>query len=346
MFRKPCISLCICALLVFISNERAFGELETTSPPPAVQQNDQGRPWDLSIRTFFGYNDNVQVVPELPPFFIGDRDSAYGGITVKGAYRFIQTDDWTVGASLVFDQLWYAEEQPKAFVATASDANDYDLSAVQPSLYVDYHFDVMGRKASVGMSYDYRWDDAPIPATGIQAHTLTFRGSIYVLPQLQVSLSYAHGWDNFDVKWPGTTALNERDGERDVFSISAKYSFHGGLRSIKIGYTYYDNDSEGTNFRYDSNGLNVRFESHLIGPLWGAFGFSYSRGDYGGFTGGGVPAPGRQHQESFVYNLQLIWVINRHWSVDFYYKHSDYRSNLSQFEAEVNNVGMGVTFKF
>ena len=43
---------------------------------------------------------------------------------------------------------------------------------------------------------------------------------------------------------------------------------------------------------------------------------------------------------------QVLWVINRSLIADVYYTQSNLDSNQSEFEGEITNYGIGLTYKF
>src|SRR4051794_9295329 len=57
-----------------------------------------GRPWDLSLRAFTEFDDNVPLKPDVDPTFPSAPRALGVGVYGNGAYRFYQDDDWTVGA--------------------------------------------------------------------------------------------------------------------------------------------------------------------------------------------------------------------------------------------------------
>ncbi|MAE61299.1 MAG: hypothetical protein CMJ49_08085 [Planctomycetaceae bacterium] len=160
-----------------------------------------------------------------------------------------------------------------------------------------------------------------------------------------MSIDYTHGWDDFAVSFPAP-GLNERDAERHSITVGGKFWWDRRKRNVSVSYTYRENNAEGVNFDYESHGVNARLESHLLGPIWGAVDIGYQENDYRGFISTFIPPPGRNEMEIFNVGAQLIWVINRQWSVDVFYQFIENTSNQPQFESDSHNVGGGITFKF
>jgi hypothetical protein len=333
-------------LLVAMLVSPAWGDFEAPAPPPNVPPpSAEARPWDLSIRAFVGYNDNVQLVPDSSPFFVGDHKSAVMGLQVRGLWRLEPMDGLTITPVVQLEQTFHTDDAQSVGTPNVStnDANDYDLTVIAPGLEGRYAFAVTGLPAFVSLRYDYRYEEADVHAAGLDNHTVTGVIGISATPQLELSLAYAHTWQDFDLVFP-PTGLNGRDADLDTITATATYRFTRRC-SLDVSYQYLNNASEGTNFDYESHGVRARFETHLVGPLWGAVMGGYRRGDYMTYTGF-VPPPGRTRQDIYDVGVQLIYVIDRHWSVDVFYQHSTYESNSAVFEADENIVGAGVTFRF
>lgn len=112
------------------------------------------RPWNLLIRTFFGHMDDVQTVPDST-FFVGDSDDSYMGVTVKGAYRLIQNQQWTAGVSGQFDHLMHLEDT----TGGGGTSQDYDLTTASPGVFVAYNHELFNIPATQRFSYGFRHGD-------------------------------------------------------------------------------------------------------------------------------------------------------------------------------------------
>jgi hypothetical protein len=64
------------------------------------------RPWDLTIRVFTEYDDNVPLAG-VNTSFTGDKGSVRFGTSVSGGYRLIQTKERQAGLGGNFVQMWH-----------------------------------------------------------------------------------------------------------------------------------------------------------------------------------------------------------------------------------------------
>jgi len=128
--------------------------------------------------------------------------------------------------------------------------------------------------------------------------------------------------------------------------VAGTYFFHRRRRSLTLGYQWSNNNTRGDNFASDAHKVSARLESHLVGPLWFALSGSYADQDFGGFTTGWIDPPGRTRQHVRRCGVELLWVMTRHVTADFFCEHTRYDANQSRFEAENTNVGMGLTYRF
>lgn len=322
-------------------------ESPPASPAPRQANPQEQRPWDLSIRLFGGYTDNAQVVQDDPLFFRGPTESPYLGAQINGTWRFLNNEDWLVGIGMAGEQIYYTETQDQQFFPSTDDANDFSLTVFTPSAFVRRRLDLGGRAASAGLAYKFRWDQSvDMSSTGGEYSDLTTDLVVNAMDNLDLSLAYTHGWDDFDVTFPSTPELNERDAQRDALRVGGTFYFAQRRRNVQLAYVFMNNDAEGSNFDYESNGLVLRGESHLIGPLWGALEFDYRHANYEGFVSPAITAPGREYLNVFTYKAQLIWVIRRDWLVDIYYSYEQLDSNQAVFEGDIQHVGVGLTHKF
>lgn len=314
-----------------------------SAPAPSSGLGDAARPWDLSTRAFIGHNDNVNLVPETT-FFVGETDSLYTGLTVDGEYRYQVNEQLTIRPRMRFDQLWHKETQPMT-PGPNDDANEYDLTVLHPSVTAEYSFQLANRPSTFNAGYDFRSEDAPISAIGLKSHALRAKMATMVCPDLELSAGYAHAADDYSVTFPDPD-LNDRDAKRNIVTAGGKYWSNQRLSSIGLTYQFTDSDSEGSNFQYFSNGIIGRVESQLIGPLFGALQMGYSHYDYDGFISGFIPAPGRKEQDIYANSLQLVWVLTRNLQIDVYWNHKEYEANISQFNANVDDLGLGIMARF
>ncbi len=299
----------------------------------------------MSIRTFFGYNDNVNVVPDVT-FFNGETYSTYAGVTIDGTYRFIDDAQWTLGAGMHFDRIWYFNDQDNFDPGTNEDADEYNLLVIQPTVFAEYRFLLGAMPASVGAAYTFRYEELDeINSGGLMGNTLDLTFGFNPCPShpnLWLGAQYTISYQDFEIDNVATSAIN-RSGLYQAISLIAEYSWDARLRRVSLRYTYGDFDCVSPDFEYDAHAVAARFESHIVGPLWVSLDLGYRHADY---AGGSTFVPPRTRQEIFSAGVSLIFVIDRNWSLDVTYGYEQIDSNSRRFEGEINNVSLGVTFRF
>jgi hypothetical protein len=339
-------------VFVFLYPPETFAEYDIATASPFELGITHPRPWDLSIRAFVGYNDNVPLVPYItschssPPC---DLQSFYGGFSINGNYRFIETEQWRAGVGLSFEQVIQGHSIGPSCCTT--DAHDFNLTSLSPSVFGRYFFGfAFGRwimPASAGMTYSYRRDWLPPAHSGVlwqaDSHTLQWDLSVDVIRQLKLGLNYSLSFLDFN---PAVT-LDARDATAHAVGLSGTYSFQGGLRTITLAYKYGTTNASSSNFDLqNSNGIKAQFKTRVYGPVWLVLDAGSTWEDYKGFTGGGIPPPGRKWQRVEEYGPTLLYVLTEHITADLFYRYTGWVSNQRQFEAHRNNGGMGVTYKF
>jgi hypothetical protein len=342
--------------LNLLAQSEAPTRIETSRPLGSPLENPnydfqrlEGRPWDLSVRAFLGYNDNVPLVPHST-FFTADgkkrdRSSLYGGLTLDGNYRFLQKEDYLLGVGLNVNEVVYVDRWGEGTVP-----RNYNLTTANPNLFGRYFFglalDRWIMPASLGMKYAYRrdWLGYKPEIWFTSSNNLQWDLTVDVIRQLRLGLNYNLSFIDFN---PKASFFNQRDATAHAVGLTGTYLIQGGLRSITLGYQYGVSNAKGRNFDVDgSNGLNLQFKSRVYGPLWAVVDGGWTWEDYKGFIIDFIPPPGRKWQRIDNYGLTFIYVVTDHINVDLFYRYTGWVSNQRQFEAHRNNGGSGVTYRF
>ncbi|OIO71560.1 MAG: hypothetical protein AUJ57_07070 [Zetaproteobacteria bacterium CG1_02_53_45] len=312
------------------------------------------RPWDLSIRTSVGHNDNVQLVPNITTFPVGGSKSAnYFSLQVDGKYRFYQSNQWEAGVTLAATSLWY-ENKLQTITPPQWKFNDYNFGNYNPGVYTTYLFQAADMPASITASYDFYNENGHnnnLGALGLSSHNFHLSGSIRPLDNLQLTLSLLRGVDNFQVTFPDP-ALDDRDGVRTGIDLGARMWLDHGRHNVSVGLGYLDNKAKGSNFDYKGYNSKARFETGLLNPVWLAAEIDYANYKYNGFAAvqpwklAFITPPGRTSQKITTTLVQAIWPVTPHWFVDAFYRHESYKSNMAQFAASVNIYGTGLSYRF
>lgn len=342
------LAVYLCLAAPSVSNSQVYQPPGSSEYEPTFGER---RRWDLSIRAFAGYNDNVPQVPYSTNFFSEDpgaKKSGYGGLTIDGNYRLLQTDEYLAGAGLHFDQTFYYKNIGPA--CCSSDPKDYNFMAISQSVFGRYFFALAPglrvMPASVGMAYSYR-QELPTSLSGLiwhtKIHSLNWDLGVDVIRQLKLALNYNLSFLNFNP----TYSTDSRDATAQSVGVSGAYAFQGGLRTITLGYQYGVYDARGRNWQVPgSHGVKASFKTHVVDRLWANLNVSSTWEDYKGFIDPDIPPPGRKWQRTENYGAQLLYVLTNHITVDLYYNYTGWVSNQRKFEANRNNGGMGTTYRF
>jgi len=298
----------------------------------------QARPWDLSMRLGFQYNDNVPHVADGTVFFFGLDDTS-AGITgqIDAAYRFIQNGEWEAGATVMLNGVaWFDTGEP----------NDWSFGNFVPGIYVKKYFVLADLPAYV--QGDYQFTQTWLRGDNfLQQHSLSASMGVELMKQLTVNAGYSIAFRDFLEEFP-ETALQSRSGDLHAFSVSGTYWFDGNRRAVTLGYAFALSDADGANYEGDAHSLNASFISHLVGPLWVKLDgvWVFENYDNGFVQPGTVTAPGREETNIQNYRITFLYVINQQWSVDLFYDYTIWDSNQSLFSGDQNLVGFGVNVKF
>ncbi|MBT8043987.1 MAG: hypothetical protein KJO79_03470, partial [Verrucomicrobiae bacterium] len=184
-------------------------------------------------------------------------------------------------------------------------------------------------------SYSYRWEDAATPLIGVSSHNLGVMVGRKINPCLDLELSASHSWDEFHT--PGV-GIFERDGQRNKYSLSLIHqAYEHGTRYV-LTYSYLDNDSDGSFFRYDGHQISARMEKPLTARIGLVVQATYTDLEYDSVL--------HADQDYLSAGIQLIYVIDDHWSADIYYNYLDIDSDVAIFDGDRNNVGIGLRYDF
>jgi hypothetical protein len=307
----------------------------------ALSGEDGGQAWDLWIRTYVGYDDNVQFVSDGNPFFAGDRESGYLGLTLEGVYRFMDQGNVDAGAALRVDKVYFMEGLDSvAGPGWVNEANNYDLSVVEPALYLNFRNEGGTIPFYGRATYSFRWEETEESGIGGEGHNLGIMLGTEVSPCLHAELSYLHGWDDFDINRADPD--NERDGERDRISFSLIQPGSESGPQIVLRYSYLSNDSDGKNFRYDGHELMFRVEGQVSERVGAAFQVSYADLDYPDAVASGL----RTESDVMKAGVQLVYSIDENWTADLYYNYLEVDSDTAIYDGERNDVGMGLRYDF
>lgn len=322
----------------------AKAEFERTgagSASPAGAMDAGVRPWDLTVRAFFGHDTNVGLAPDITGYN-GEVKSEAFGAAVQGVYRFIQERDWQLGVTLYAGRVEYT----RGHRGTETDAPDeYNTTVLNPGLYARRRIQLGDTEGSLGVSYNFRREWLPLDGGGLIGHSLSANASLSPTRNLTFGVFGEYADENFTVIFPDL-ALDSRDATRFAVGVSAQLKVNRGRTKISASYSYGENHAEGSNWDNTNNNLELRVQSKLYGPIFADLTVGRYHKDYDSFVSNFIPAPGRNHQEDNAIDAKLYWAITSHVIADVHFTSHWYLANTSYFEADRQSYGLGLSYKF
>ena len=188
------------------------------------------RAWDLSLSASGQYDSNVVLLPlgTQPPggqTGISQKDDYRTAFYLRGEFRGIQTNAWTVGATYGFYQSLHQT------------LNAFDVEDHSPSLFVQHQFGIM--QTRLQYIYDYvKVGRAPYLVAHAIQPTFTFSegGDKFTLFQFRYQdKDFQHG--RFQTN-------SFRDGKNWLAGVTQFFYFSNGAGLVRVGYTY-DTDRTG-----------------------------------------------------------------------------------------------------
>ena len=335
------------ALCAVLYGGPALAGFELPGPGPSANGDptDQ-KAWDIVLRAFLGYDDNVNFVSKGDPDYLGGTDSMFAGVTGNLAYRY-----WTdrpglkLGAALRVGLTHHFKSQHPEMPDVNDNQDRYDLSVISPTVYVEQDFFLGDTYGKAGASYNLRYEQANIHSIGSVGHSFSLYANL--LPQTNLSLGadFTHTYIDFYVGFPDK-ALNDRDGTHDAISVNGRYHFNHRRQSVGASLGYAWNDAKGRNFDYHGTTVNMDFRTVLFGPVFAVAAYTHGYNDYRGYDdglgGAWVTPPGRKYQRVDSVSLQIIWTIDLLWTADAQYAHANYGANQSLFAGKESILTIGI----
>lgn len=296
--------------------------------------------YQVSLRATFGYDSNVLLVPDKPPFFIfekGPVDSLFSGLTFNASGRLQLTDDFTIGGALRIDGTAYTRNGPPKNHPT-----EYNFIEFTPTVFGEYSFKIGDAPSKLTAGYAYLRDAGILDAMGLISHQFREQLDVQVEPEFGLYLQSLQSFDNYDVRFPG-----DPDDDRDAhyFSVTGggRWYFDGHRRSLGFSFGYATNNAKGKNWDYSGFNVGGELRSHLFDRFYGALGVTYDDWHYNNsFANLFVPVP-RRLERMTVFDAQLLYPISRRFLADLYVEHTLIASNNDAYAGKDTRVGVGLT---
>lgn len=334
----------VLACAVSGSGLQAF-ETTTSRPPP---ERSLFGPVGGSASVYFGYDSNVPLVPDMPPFYPpGAREGyPFAGVSVHLRAEQVVDDTLSYGGVLDISGRYYLGSQHAGFVATAGEGSDYSRILVQPQLYLRKRYELNnGRSLELTPSYAFRFEHGKnVEAIGLRSHQLRLDGRLNFDADTRLDAFMLYTDDTFDVTFPGLPR-RERDGNYAEIGVSLRHKFAGGRRAVTVGATFDTYDAEGIDWNFDGFGVFAGIEAHLGGRFYGTAMLSYFDRNYDGSFSDIIPG-GRTDQGITILEAGLIYIVDARSAVRLDIRAENYSANHAAFEGDRTEVALSYTRNF
>jgi len=336
----------ICAGLVcgLFGATAASADFETVESPAGVFGDPFSTGAFSGALTFsVGHDDNVLLVPDLPPFFPpgAEKASFYTAVSFNGTYAVPVGPDTVIGITGEISGVRYFKDQSPAFVPLANAPSDYSRFVLQPRLFLSHVIDMGdGGKLRLTPSYSFRHEGgADVAAIGLDSHQLRFDASYAPTARSTISGHILWADNDFDVTFPLAPTSN-RDGDYTEAGVAWRIK-PVPSRALTVGAMLQDNNSTGTDYEFDGYKVYAEFETHLGRAFFGTFGLSYSDRDYTTGFNYLVPAPlavPRTDQQVLGLTASILKPLDHRHALQAVVTHDSYMSNSASFSGDKTTI--------
>ena len=297
----------------------------------------EARPWELSVRAFSEFNDNVSLAPGRGAGKPERASLAYGAL-VSGIYRVYRDERWTAGAGATV----FHKEQVE------DEVDGFSVSSFQPGVFVVNQAEPFTVPTTTRLRYDFRRD--LVGGDGFETrHSVGGSVQIRAIPTIAVGPTFGLAFKDFDDEG-GKPRVTSRDAVRPSVGVSATYYVLGRVPGLTVSYIFARNIADGDNFDFESHTVRGAVPILLSVPAPTTSGrlplfvtpqVSYSKVDYFNFE----TLPRRQ-QDSLNLGISFNLSLDRNLAVDLSFTHATSNSSRSEFDTRRNLVVLGLTYRF
>lgn len=338
------ITACIGAICAAFCATSARADFETTEAPAGVYTNPFSlSPVNATLTFSLGYDSNVVLAPDLPPFWPpgAKRDSTYIAFAFNGAWVHALSAATTVGIAGEISGVNYFNDQNPAYAGIADDPSDYTRYAIHPKIFLSHRIELEGGSTlTLTPSYGFRHEGGgSISAIGLNSHQLRFDAAYSPNGKSTFSGHLLYEDNDFDVVFPLNPTSN-RDGEFYEAGVSWRYK-PVPSRAVTLGAAYQENDSQGSDWQFDGFKLFAEAEMHLGRAYFGTFGVSYADRDYA--TGFNylvpifMPAP-RTSQQVLGLSARVLKPLDDRRALQAVITHDSYMANTPAFSGDKTTI--------
>ena len=291
-----------------------------------------GKPWRVVTSFSVGYNDNVIALGDRQPLPLGisDESSAFGRLTLEGAYDLWaqQGESLTVSYGGVFDR--YVELD--------------DLRTDDHQLSLDWRRDL-----NEDFSVALRSGGGLTKIGGEQLRSyLTTRAALgwRAQPNLTIEPAIALTGSNYN-RIGFLASEDDRDGRSVTGTLLGYFAIPSLELTGRTGGFYVDMDTDGSNFDAHSYGLSVALQRPLAWEIDGTLEYTIAWTDFQNADTRATPALGfKRDDEARILGLQLSRPVHGAAAVFVRLDHVDNDSNIAVFEYDQTVVSAGVVARF
>ncbi len=289
--------------------------------------------WDVNVSLSGQYDSNVVLLPLgiQPPggqSGISDKDDFRSVFQVRGEFRPIQTDDWTMGLNYGFYQ---------SFHRTLS---AFDLQNHSPAIYLQHQWGPAELRFHYGFDY-VEVGRSPFLAAHALLPTVTFSLSETAFTQ------FLFRYQNKDFRDGRFLRNSTRDGKNWLAGISQYLFFANGKGNLRLGYSYDTDITGGGSLAMATPGIQTaadwsyqahRLSSALAVPLPFQLNFNvaldYYRQNYDNPSSFSPTGTTKRQDDVFFITETLSRKFGEHFSLAVEYNFTRNRSNIAVFDYE------------
>ncbi|WP_447978765.1 tetratricopeptide repeat protein [Candidatus Nitrospira bockiana] len=331
--------------LALIRDGAAAGErrgLDPTQPRPALPPAELKR-WDLLLTISPQYDTNVVLLPlgVQPPggtTGISRKDDYRTVFTLRGEYRPLQTETWTVGTAYGFYQSFHRE------------LDAFDVQNHTPALYIQHRY---GRLQSrVDYLFDYvTVGREPFLVSNAVRPVFTVREGTSWFTQVQLGYQYK------DFKEDRFALNSTRDGINWLFGVTQFFHFAENAGVARIGYIF-DTDrtgGEGQPIARVASHADWSYKGHRLSsgvrlpPIWTLtpdLTFDYYRQNYDNPNSFSPDGRTVRQDDIFIVTAGVSRALTTNLIVGLQYSYTRDKSNVPVFDYERNVFSLTLTGSF
>ena len=198
--------------------------------------------WDITLSTAYQYDSNVILLPggSTLPAGISRKGDNRVLFYARGGYRFLETENWSLGTAYSFYQSFHAE------------LKTFNIQNHQGSAFLLYR--QSGMQLRIPYEFNYALVDGDVY---LRSHAITPTFTIPESPRTFTELHYGYASKNF-VNTTQFTSNDDRDGLNHEAGIAQSVMFNK-IGRLRVGYNF-ERELTGTSTTQD----DWAYEGHKV----------------------------------------------------------------------------------